>query len=207
MFEEAQYMLRRGRLEEVARVVSEYNSGGGIVSSSISSDQKFAHMEEILIRQGVSVKSRLSVFSPRPSEGKMIGGGEVVPGEMSVHTSSLEEFISRAEPLMAASEEDDDAKKRGEGGAGDARSSGEKKNIAFGSGMGVRSGKRPILVSGQTLPSGRGARVSCLTQLPISGCLVGLEDRISWMTMSEALEYCECSSFSPLLTGHKLPLL
>ena len=147
------------------------------------------------------------LFSPRP-EGKTGGEGKTssaIPGEMSVHTSSLEEFISRAEPLAMWDDDDNDEER--------ARLNERKKSIAFGSSMGTRNGTRPILVSGQTLPSGHhvldGAaqRVSCLTQLPISGRLIVLEDKSSWMTLSEAIEYDECSSFSPLLTGSKIPLL
>ena len=224
LLEEAQYMLRCGNLEEVARVVGEYRSGGVSLSASFSSssstscDLKFANMEEILMKQGVRVNVRKEetsrstpdescLFSPRP-EGKSGGEGKTspaIPGEMSVHTSSLEEFISRAEPLAMLDGDDNDEER--------ARLNERKKSIAFGSSMGTRSGTRPILVSGQTLPSGHhvldGAaqRVSCLTQLPISGRLIVLEDESSWMTLSEALEYDECSSFSPLLTGYKIPLL
>ena len=224
LLEEARYMLRRGKLEEVARVVGEYRSGGVSLSASFSSsssstttttscDLKFANMEEILMKQGVPVHTSRStpdescLFSPRPEgksgvEGKTLSA---IPGEMSVHTSSLEEFISRAEPLAMLDDDDNDEER--------ARLNERKKSIAFGSSMGTRNGTRPILVSGQTLPSGHhvldGAaqRVSCLTQLPISGRLIVLEDKSSWMTLSEAIEYDECSSFSPLLTGSKIPLL
>ena len=192
LLEEAKYMLRNKCLEDAARVVVEYQNW---IKRSNSDDSRTNTENDPIVKGMKDIERSLKrvgvVVDTSSASTQEVGGKETMPGEMMVHTSSLEDFVETEGKMGDSVFNDDDITTPNQS---------ETKHAQ-------------IICSGQLLPSGHHARqgitqkISCVTGEPISGSLILLEDGISCMTFSEAVMYNECSLFSPLLTGNKLPVL